>query len=102
MSHVLPGSCRRQVIVVIMTLFATSVLPPAHPVRKAAHTRLGRSVGREDRPPQWGVVHEHTPVSIPVFLIHEHKNCEFEFSLTDLGRGGQATRTLATHANSHR
>ena len=34
----------------------------------AAHTRLGRSVGREDRPPQWGVVHEHTPVSIPVFM----------------------------------
>ena len=34
----------------------------------AAHTRVGRSVGRIDRPPQWGVVHEHTPVSIPVFM----------------------------------
>ena len=34
----------------------------------AAHTRVGLSVGREDRPPQWGVVHEHTPVSIPVFM----------------------------------
>ena len=59
----------------------------------AAHTRLGRSVGREDRPPQWGVVHEHTPVSIPESRVHEHKNYEFEFSLTDLGRGRQATRT---------
>ena len=34
----------------------------------AAHTRVGRSVGREDRPPQWGVVHDHTPVSIPVIM----------------------------------
>ena len=36
----------------------------------AAHTRVGRSVvGREDRPPQWGVVHdEHTPISIPVLM----------------------------------
>ena len=24
----------------------------------AAHTRVGRSVGREDRPSQWGVIHE--------------------------------------------
>ena len=34
----------------------------------AAHTRVGRSVAQEDRPPQWGVVHEHTPLSIPVFM----------------------------------
>ena len=66
----------------------------------AAHTRLGRSVGREDRLPQWGVVHEHTPVSIPVFM--NTKKYEFEVSLTGLGRGRQATRTKATHANSHR
>ena len=43
----------------------------------AAHTRLGRSVGREDRPPQWGVVHEHTPVSIPVFMNTKIANSNF-------------------------
>ena len=43
----------------------------------AAHTRVGRSVGREDRPPQWGVVHEHTPVSIPVFMNTKIANSNF-------------------------
>ena len=43
----------------------------------AAHTRLGRSVGREDRPPQWGAVHEHTPVSIPVFMNTKIANSNF-------------------------
>ena len=41
------------------------------------HTRVGRSVGREDRPPQWGVVHEHTPVSIPVFMNTKIANSNF-------------------------
>ena len=44
----------------------------------AAHTRVGRSVGREDQPPQWGVVHgEHTPVSIPVFMNTKTANSNF-------------------------
>ena len=43
----------------------------------AAHTRVGRSAGREDRPPQWGVVHEHTPVSIPVFMNTKTANSNF-------------------------
>ena len=43
----------------------------------AAHIRVGRSVGREDRPPQWGVVHEHTPVSIPVFMNTKTANSNF-------------------------
>ena len=47
----------------------------------AAHTRVGRSVGREDRPPQWGVVHEHTPVRIPVFMNTETENANSNFHL---------------------
>ena len=43
----------------------------------AAHTQVGLSVGREDRPPQWGVVHEHTPVSIPVFMNTKITNSNF-------------------------
>ena len=43
----------------------------------AAQPRVGRSVGREDRPPQWGVVHEHTPVSIPVFMNTKIANSNF-------------------------
>ena len=43
----------------------------------SAHIRLGRSVDREDRAPQWGVVHEHTPVSIPVFMNTKIANSNF-------------------------
>ena len=34
----------------------------------STYTRVVRSVGREDRPPQWGVVHEHTRRPTPVFM----------------------------------
>ena len=36
--------------------------------RKYPDRSVGRSVGREDRPTHWGVVHEHTPLPIPVFM----------------------------------
>ena len=60
----------------------------------AAHTRVGRSVGREDRPPQWGVVHEHTPVSIPVFMNTKTVNSNFT------GRSGQGETGSAHLSNT--
>ena len=60
----------------------------------AAHTRLGRSVGREDRPPQWGVVHEHTPVSIPVFMNAKIANSNFHWPIW---AGGDRPRAPKQH-----
>ena len=49
----------------------------------SAYTRVVRSVDREDRPPQWGVVHEHTRRLTPVFMNTQQQ--KIEFSLADRG-----------------
>ena len=60
----------------------------------AAHTRVGRTVGRIDRPPQRGVDHEHTPVSIPVFMNTKFAKSNFHWSTW---AGGDSPRAPKQH-----
>ena len=64
----------------------------------SAHTRVVRSVGREDRPLQWGIVHEHTRRPTPVFMNTKTINSNFHWPIGVYE--DRPSTPQATHANS--
>ena len=52
----------------------------------SAHILVVRSVGQEDGPPQWGVVHEHTRRPSPVFMNADHQHLNNTRQLPSTGR----------------
>ena len=61
----------------------------------ASYSRVVRSVGREGRPPQWGVVHEHTSRPTPVFRNTQKKHSNLHWPT-----GAYEEDMSSTHVNS--